>query len=158
MNKLQETAGLESLPCCSFCSSCYSICHTLVSIRVIGKNSKNDNYEPIMIHRSFVHESVRWLAERGKSERCIKILKKIAKTNGKEVQQEIYDSYEVRGIILKKSTMQILKGTLLQSCLSMSNMRQPKIFQFPNCQMHLGLLDCDKQCFLLHLCSKWRKE
>ena len=76
---------------------------------MIGKNSKNDNYEPIMIHRSFVHESVRWLAERGKSERCIKILKKIAKTNGKEVQQEIYDSYEVRGIILKKSTMQMLK-------------------------------------------------
>ena len=62
---------------------------------------------------SFVHESVRWLAERGKSERCIKILKKIAKTNGKEVEQEIYDCYEVWSILMKYFTMFDLKLILL---------------------------------------------
>lgn len=44
---------------------------------------------------SFVQESVRWLAERGEADKCIKILKKIAKTNQKEVKQEIYNRFEV---------------------------------------------------------------
>ena len=35
------------------------------------------------------------MAERGESKKCVKILKKIAKTNGRDVKQEIYDSYEV---------------------------------------------------------------
>ena len=43
-----------------------------------------------------VHESVRWLAERGEAKKCVEILKKIARTNGKEVKAEIYDSYEVQ--------------------------------------------------------------
>ena len=54
-----------------------------------------EEYALVTIYYSFVHESVRWLAERGESKKCVKILKKIAKTNGKEVTQEVYDSYEV---------------------------------------------------------------
>ena len=48
------------------------------------------------LHFSVVHESVRWLAERGEAKKCVEILKKIARTNGKEVKEEIYDSYEVQ--------------------------------------------------------------
>lgn len=48
----------------------------------------------IFITPFFVQESVRWLAERGEADKCIKILKKIAKTNQKEVKQEIYNRFE----------------------------------------------------------------
>ena len=44
---------------------------------------------------SYVQESVRWLAERGEADKCIKILQNIAKTNKKEVKQEVYDSFKV---------------------------------------------------------------
>ena len=35
------------------------------------------------------------MAERGEAKKCVEILKKIARTNGKEVKAEIYDSHEV---------------------------------------------------------------
>ena len=35
------------------------------------------------------------MAERGEADKCIKILKKIARTNKKEVKQEVYDRFEV---------------------------------------------------------------
>jgi hypothetical protein len=35
------------------------------------------------------------LAEKGSAEKCTRILKKIAKTNGKDVKPEIYEAYEV---------------------------------------------------------------
>ena len=35
------------------------------------------------------------MAERGEADKCIKILKNIAKTNKKEVKQDVYDSFKV---------------------------------------------------------------
>ena len=46
-----------------------------------------------------MHESVRWLAERGEADKCIKILKNIAKTNKKEVKQDVYDNFKVGTLI-----------------------------------------------------------
>ena len=45
---------------------------------------------------SFVHESVRWLNSRGQVDKSVKILKAIAKTNGKTVGDEVYESFKVR--------------------------------------------------------------
>jgi hypothetical protein len=42
-----------------------------------------------------MRESVRWLAGKGEIERSIVILKDIAKTNGKDVSNEVYLSFEV---------------------------------------------------------------
>ena len=35
------------------------------------------------------------MAERGEADKCIKILKNIAKTNKKEVKEDVYDSFKV---------------------------------------------------------------
>ena len=48
---------------------------------------------------SFVHESVRWLNGRGQVDKSVKILKAIAKTNGKTVEEDIYDSFKVIFIV-----------------------------------------------------------
>ena len=45
---------------------------------------------------SFVHESVRWLNGRGQVDKSVKILKAIAKTNGKTVGDEVYESFKVK--------------------------------------------------------------
>ena len=42
---------------------------------------------------SFVYESVRWLMERGEAEKSVGILKKIAKVNGRDVGEGVYDDF-----------------------------------------------------------------
>ena len=42
---------------------------------------------------SFVYESVRWLMERGEAEKSVGILKKIAKVNGRDVDEGVYDDF-----------------------------------------------------------------
>ena len=58
-----------------------------------------------MLHKlsfSFVHESVRWLNSRGQVDKSVKILKAIAKTNGKTVGDEVYESFKVRFTHIKQ--------------------------------------------------------
>ncbi len=44
---------------------------------------------------SFVDESVRWLVGKGEVEKSVKILRKIARINRKEVKEEVYDNFKV---------------------------------------------------------------
>ena len=81
-----------------------------------------------------VHESVRWLAERGEAKKCVEILKKIARTNGKEVKAEIYDSYEVHvffGLNLRHSptplTLILLQKLVCKQYEIMKDAPVPKI-------------------------------
>ena len=61
-----------------------------------GKKIIHQKYDIVCLSvSSYVQESVRWLAERGEADKCIKILKNIAKTNRKEVKEDIYDSFKV---------------------------------------------------------------
>ena len=50
--------------------------------------SKLDN-----IFDSFVFESVRWLMEKGEAEKSVTILRKIARVNGKDVNEGVYDDF-----------------------------------------------------------------
>ncbi len=44
----------------------------------------------------YLHESIEWLVCKGLSDRCIPIVKRIASTNGKVVQEEILESFKVK--------------------------------------------------------------
>ena len=44
---------------------------------------------------SLLQESVRWLASQGRIDECVDILTLIAKKNGKEVDDEVYNSFKV---------------------------------------------------------------
>lgn len=44
---------------------------------------------------SFVHESARWLIGNGETARAVAILKSIAKTNGRKVGDQVFDSFKV---------------------------------------------------------------
>ena len=44
----------------------------------------------------FVHESFRFLASKGRVDEAVAVLRKIAKTNGKDVDEEVYGSFRVR--------------------------------------------------------------
>ena len=43
---------------------------------------------------SLLQESVRWLASQGRIDECVDILTLIAKKNGKEVDDEVYNSFK----------------------------------------------------------------
>ena len=72
------------------------------------------------------------MAERGEADKCIKILKNIAKTNQKEVKKDIYDSFKVSNFGFKMYSCPRLQKVILFRNLSKNNMRQPKVFQFQN--------------------------
>ena len=42
-----------------------------------------------------MHESARWLISKGKVEQAVAVLRKIAKTNGKDVPDQVFESFEV---------------------------------------------------------------
>ena len=44
---------------------------------------------------SFVHESARWLISKGKVDKAVEVLRKIAKTNKKNVPDEVFKNFEV---------------------------------------------------------------
>lgn len=44
---------------------------------------------------SCVFESVRWLVSQGKVSRAVKVIKTIAKANGRKVADDIFESFEV---------------------------------------------------------------
>ena len=46
-------------------------------------------------HCSCVFESVRWLVSQGKVSRAVKIIKTIAKFNGRKVTEDVFESFEV---------------------------------------------------------------
>ena len=62
----------------------------------------NGNVRRTLVFR-LVQESVRWLAGKGEKEKCIKILKDIARKNGKIVKPEVYESFRV-SVVVHSST------------------------------------------------------
>ena len=49
----------------------------------------------VFITPCFVHESARWLISKGKVEKAAEVLKKIAKTNRRDVSDEVFKNFEV---------------------------------------------------------------
>ena len=60
---------------------------------------KNYVYDPCH-HFSFVDESCRWLNSRGRVDESVKILRRIAVVNGKQVPEEVFLSFQVIGFAL----------------------------------------------------------
>ncbi len=97
---------LTSFPVHQKCSPCMSI------IFFFGgggetclPNQQRTLNELPTVHR-LLHESIRWLMLVGKKERCVPIIKSIARTNGKEVSQEVIDSFKVGEITFPASHFQ----------------------------------------------------
>ena len=76
------------------------LCNSLASQKKIPKY---DMLGVIDLFCSFVHESARWLISKGKVDKAVEVLKKIAMTNKKEVPDEVFKNFEV-------SVKQILKS------------------------------------------------
>ena len=56
--------------------------------------TKYDVFGEINSFCSFVHESARWLISKGKVDKAVDVLRKIAKTNKKEVPDEVFKNFE----------------------------------------------------------------
>ena len=68
--------------------------HTFVlSIPLLMKNDAT--HDQPSYHYSCVFESVRWLVSQGKVSRAVKIIKTIAKFNGRKVAEDVFESFEV---------------------------------------------------------------
>ena len=49
----------------------------------------------IIITPWFVHESARWLISKGKVDKAVRVMRKIAKTNRRDVSDEVFQSFEI---------------------------------------------------------------
>ena len=74
--------------------------YTWYSTRLLDVNGCHSSVI-IVLHYSFVFESVRWLVSQGKVSRAVKIIKTIAKANGRKVADDTFDSFEVHNFIFQ---------------------------------------------------------